>query len=214
MVIAIDGPGGVGKSTVARRVAEILGFEYLDTGAFYRAATLAVLEEGLEPGDEAAVTELVASLDLRYDDGAMYVGDRDVTGDIRSEAVTAAVSVVAAIPEVRRVIVAAQQAWLEADAVVEGRDIGTVVFPGAEVKVFLDAPPDVRAQRRAGDREAAGKSVDRVEEELRRRDRIDSSRTASPLRVAPDADVIDTGTSSIDEVVARVLELYWAATAG
>ncbi len=213
-VVAIDGPGGVGKSTVARAVAAELGLPYLNTGAYYRAATVAAREAGVDLDDGGAVTAEVARHDFAFEDGAMLLDGRDVTEATRTPEVTAAVSVVSAHPGVRELMVAAQRDWLDhhgGRGVVEGRDIGTVVLPGAPVKVFLDARPEVRAARRAKDREARGFDAEAVLADLARRDRIDSTREASPLQVAGDAVVIDTSDLSIDEVVGRVLELAGAA---
>ncbi|HEX9642511.1 MAG TPA: (d)CMP kinase [Acidimicrobiia bacterium] len=210
MVVAIDGPGGVGKSTVTRALALDLGCEYLDTGATYRAATLAVLHAGVDPGDSAAVVACVAAARIEYLDGAVHLDGRPVAAQARSEAVTAAVSAVSAIPEVRAMIVAVQRAWVDernGRAVVEGRDIGTVVFPDAALKVFLTARPDVRAARRASDAEAAGKEFDDVLADLERRDAFDAHREASPMVPAPDAVVIDTSDLSVAEVVGRIVRL-------
>jgi cytidylate kinase len=210
MVVAIDGPGGVGKSTVARRVAEALGFDHLDTGATYRAATLAVVEAGIDPADDPSVIEAVTSSTFGYVDGVVLLNGEDVSSAVRTAEVTAAVSTVAAIAEVRRQIVAMQRAWVadrDGRAVVEGRDIGTAVFPSAALKVFLTATPEVRAARRAGDAEAGDRDVDTIAADLRRRDHLDSSREASPLRPAPDARLVDTSELSLDEVVAAVMRL-------
>ena len=214
MVIAIDGPGGVGKSTVTRRVAAALGLPDLNTGAYYRAAALAAVRAGVDLGDDAAVAAAVAAGDFAYDDERMYLDGDDVSEAIRSPEVTAASSAVAALPDVRALMVAEQRRWVDAHAghaVVEGRDIGTVVFPDAEVKVYLDARPEVRAARRAADREAAGVTASQVHADLATRDARDTGREVSPLRPADDAVIIDTSDLTIDEVVSMVLEL--AATA-
>ena len=148
MVIAIDGPGGVGKSTVSQQVAEARHLDYLDTGATYRAAALAVIRAGVDLSDEDAVVEEVRRAIIEYEDGAIRLDGDDVSAAIRTPEVTAASSRIAAIPEVRAIVVAMQRAWVElrrGRAVVEGRDIGTVVFPDAAVKVFLTARPDVPA---------------------------------------------------------------------
>ena len=210
MVIAIDGPGGVGKSTVTRRVAAALGIPELNTGAYYRAAALAALRSGVDLGDEAAVAAALAGSAFAYDDGVMYLDGEDVNDAIRSPEVTGASSAIAAYPAVRDLMVAAQRRWVAAhagSAVVEGRDIGTVVFPDAAVKVFLDARPEVRAARRSADREAAGVTEARVHAELASRDARDTGRQVSPLRPAVDAVIVDTSDLGIDEVVSRVLEL-------
>ena len=208
MVIAIDGPGGVGKSTVAQAVANARGMAYLDTGATYRAAAVAAMRAGTDLDDPEAVLAAVARADIAYEGGCVSVDGVDVTDLIRTPAITAASSVIAAYPAVRSVVVAIQQEWVEAhgSAVVEGRDIGTVVFPEAAVKVFLTARPDVRASRRAiqaGDDDA----VDEVRKALDERDRADSTRDTSPLRAAEDAVVIDTSEMSLGDVITLVVEL-------
>jgi len=208
MVIAIDGPGGVGKSTVARRVASSRGLAYLDTGATYRAAALAALRSGGDLGDSSAVIAAVAVAVIEYSDGAIFLDGEDVSTEIRTPQATSASSAVAAIPEVRRIVVAMQRKWVEAragKAVVEGRDIGTVVFPEAELKIFLTARPEVRAARRAGDPEADGAAVTEIHAALEKRDHADSTRQVSPLRPAPDAFVIDTSDMALDAVITEVL---------
>ncbi|RPI20260.1 MAG: (d)CMP kinase [Actinobacteria bacterium] len=210
VVIAIDGPGGVGKSTVARRVAAALRLPYLDTGATYRAATLAVLRAGASIDDEAAVIAVVYQAAIGFDDTTVWLDGDDVSAAVRTPEVTATVSMVSAYHGVRGRVVAMQRAWVAehgGKAVVEGRDIGSVVFPDADVKVFLTADPGVRAERRSGDAEAAGKDIERVAADLAARDRADATREASPLVAAAGAVVIDTSELTIDEVVARVLAL-------
>jgi len=210
-VVAVDGPSGSGKSTVARGVADALGLEVLDTGAMYRAVTLAVLERGIPIDDGAACGTVADSVDLHVDGDAVLDG-RDVTAAIRGPEVTAAVSLVSAHPEVRRSLVARQRAWVAAHGggVVEGRDIGTVVFPDATVKVFLTASGDERAERRQRDEAAADRAieVERVREELERRDRADSTRATSPLQVADDAIVLDTTGRAVADIVAEIVEQY------
>jgi cytidylate kinase len=216
VVIAIDGPGGVGKTTLARAVAAALGLPHLDTGSYYRAATLAVLEAGADPADTGAVVRIVAAADYDYRDRHMHLDGRDVSVETRTPEVTALVSPVSAIPELRTIVVAAQRDWVRrhgGSAVVEGRDIGTVVFPDAQVKVYLTADPEVRARRRLGDAEASDVDPERVAELLRMRDRIDSTRTVSPLRPADDAVVVDTSHLTAEEVVDVVLRLVEAAEA-
>lgn len=211
-VIAMDGPGGSGKTTVARSVAMQLALPHLDTGAFYRAATVAVLRADVDPQDAAGVSAVVDGLRLEYEQGRMALNDDDVSDEIRTEATTAAVSDVSAIPAVRDKLVGLQRRWVDeqgGSAVVEGRDIGTVVFPEARLKLYITARPEVRAARRAG--EVAG---DRhlIKEDLARRDTIDSSRSVSPLQRADDAVEIDTSDLSIDEVIATVLRLVSSRT--
>ncbi len=204
-VIAIDGPGGSGKSTVSRLLAERLGAVHLDTGAFYRAATLAALRAGVDLEDGEAVTAEVARHRLEQEAGRMLLDGEDVSADIRTPEVDRSVSVVSAYPEVRRLMVDAQRDWVRrrgGTAVVEGRDIGTVVFPAASLKVFLEASPEERARRRARE---SGLDAEAVQRELRRRDRLDRSRATSPLRPADDAVVIDTTELSVDEVVDRII---------
>jgi CMP/dCMP kinase len=217
-VVAIDGPAGSGKSTVARRVAEALGLPALDTGAMYRALTWAVLDAGVDPGDAPAVTGVAERLDLDVGPPVRVAG-RDVNDEIRTPEVSAAVSVVAAVPEVRVMLVAAQREWIQVHGggVVEGRDIGTVVAPDALLKIYLEASEEERARRRlhqddsgpaAG--EAAG-GLAATQAAIRRRDAIDSGRKASPLAAADDAVVLDTTGLSVDGVVEEVLRRYRAA---
>lgn len=206
MIIAIDGPGGSGKTTVSRTVAQRLGLAHLDTGAYYRAATLAVLRHGGDPTDDEIV-QLVAGLDLDYQDGVMTLDGEDVSEAIRSDDVTSLVSRVSAIRYVRTLMVDRQRAWVTRRgdaAVVEGRDIGTVVFPDAEVKIFLTASPEVRAARRAG--ETAG-DMTSVVADLERRDTLDSKRSVSPLTAADDAVEVDTSDLAIETVVDLVVEI-------
>ena len=210
MVIAIDGPGGAGKSTVAAAVANLLGLEHLDTGATYRAATLAALRAGVDRSDGDAVLSVVSRALIEYGDGIVYLDGEPVTTAVRGVAVSAAVSEVSTHAEVRRVIVKMQREWVArrgGSAVVEGRDIGTVVFPEAPVKVFITARFEERAARRARDIELADKAVTEIEADLRRRDHIDSTRDASPLRPAEDAVVIDSSDMRAVEVTRRILEL-------
>jgi cytidylate kinase len=212
-VVALDGPSGTGKSTVARRLAARLGARYLDTGAMYRAATVAVLRAGVDPVDEAAVTAVVerAVIALSTDadrPGVTLDGD-DVTAEIRTAAVTSAVSAVSAVPSVRTLLVAAQRELIGDGAiVVEGRDIGSVVWPSARPKVYLTASAATRAARRATEL-GGGSAADlaSVAADIDRRDRLDSSRAASPLRRAEDAVDLDTTALDIEQVVDRLVEL-------
>jgi cytidylate kinase len=209
MIVTVDGPGGTGKSTVSRVVAHKAGLPHLDTGAIYRAATLAVLEAGVDPSNATEVLGVVSRSRMDQETGRMYLNSRDVSTEIRGEAVTGAVSAVSAHPEVRKLLVEMQRSWVtqHGGGVVEGRDIGSVVFPAATVKVFLDASPEVRARRRAME---TGESVQDVLEDLIRRDRLDSTRFASPLTIPVGAVVVDTSELTFDEVVDEVLRLIQA----
>jgi cytidylate kinase len=205
MIVAIDGPAGAGKSTVARELALALGFAYLDSGALYRCVALASLEA---PAVSAA--EHAASLEVSLGERVL-LGGLDVTQAIRTAAVSAQASVVAADPAVREALVARQRELLaDGDWVAEGRDIGTVVAPAAELKIFLIASPQERAERRA--RELGG-DLARVAEEMALRDARDSERDHSPLEPAPDAVVLDTSGLDVAQVLARAVELTRAAQA-
>ncbi len=207
MIVTLDGPAGTGKSTVSRVLAYKLGLPHLDTGAFYRAATFAVLQSGVDLDDHAGILSEIASLSLQQAEGRTFVNGQDVSEEIRSEAVTKAVSAVSAIPAVRERLVTLQRAWIEANGgagVVEGRDIGSVVFPEADVKIFLDARPEVRAKRRALQ---TGESLQDVLADINRRDAIDSSRAASPLQIPSGAIVYDTSDQDFDQVVSGLTDL-------
>lgn len=205
-VIAIDGPAGSGKSTVAKAVASQLGLDYLDTGAMYRAVAFAAIRHGIDPEDAESVANLARHIDMEVGD-AVKVDGADATIEIRSPEVTRAVSVVAANPAVRAELVARQREWAAAHGggVVEGRDIGTVVFPDAYVKVYLTADDSERASRRS--KEMLDLQYDQVAADIARRDHADSTRAASPLSVASDAVVLDTTGLGVDAVVATVLEM-------
>lgn len=201
-VIAIDGPAGSGKSTVARAVAERLGLPYLDTGAMYRSIAFAALRARIDPADEAAVAARARDCRIELSpEGSVRVDGVDATIEIRGPEVTRAVSVVAANPGVRAELRTRQREWLDAQGggVLEGRDIGTVVVPDAELKVYLDARPEVRAARRS--REVGELSYDEVAAEIARRDALDQGRDDSPLEAADDALIVDTSDLTIDEVV-------------
>ncbi len=209
-VVAVDGPSGSGKSTVSRRLATALGARYLDTGAMYRAVTWAVLRAGVDPADAPSVAGVCSrvALDVGTDPSAPHISvdGVPVDGPIRGVEVTGAVSAVAAVPAVRAALVA-QQRQIISDAgriVVEGRDIGTVVAPDADLKVYLTASVDERARRRSGETMV---DVDTTAADLRRRDQFDSTRAADPLRRAADAVELDTTRLGIDEVVLRLREL-------
>ncbi|HWH34484.1 MAG TPA: (d)CMP kinase [Acidimicrobiales bacterium] len=200
-VIAIDGPSGSGKSTVARRLAERLELAYLDTGAMYRAVAFAALRRGIDPADAGPVARMVPRLELTMGPGHISVDGVDATIEIRGPEVTRAVSEVAANPGVRADLVARQRAWVasQGGAVVEGRDIASVVFPDAELKAYLHARADVRAERRH--REVTDLDYEAVAADMARRDSVDSERAADPLRCAEGAVVIDTSEQSVEEIV-------------
>jgi cytidylate kinase len=206
VVIAIDGPAGAGKSTVGRAVAHRLGLDYLDTGAMYRAVTYAAMTRGIPVHDTEAVAEIARDVILDVDDDGVRVDGADATAAIRSRDVTQAVSVVAANSGVRAELVERQRAWVRArgGGVVEGRDIASVVFPDARLKLYVTASPRVRAERRVGE---IGGDLSEVESAIVERDRLDSTRDDSPLREADGAVVVDTSDMSIDEVVDRIVEL-------
>ena len=200
-VIAIDGPAGSGKSTVARGLADRLGLEYLDTGAMYRAVTFAALRRGLDPADRGPTADLARSVALTVGRDEVRVDGVDATIEIRGPEVTRAVSIVAANAEVRQEMVRRQREWANErnGGVLEGRDIGTVVFPDALLKVYLTARPEVRAERRAA--EVSQLDYETVAADLARRDALDEGRTASPLAQADDAIQLDTSDMSIDQII-------------
>ena len=206
-VIAIDGPAGAGKSTVARALAARLGLEYLDTGAMYRSVAFAALRVGVDVDATDSVAEIARSMDLRMDpDGTVVVDGADATVEIRASEVSRAVSLVAANPGVRDEMRRRQREWAEhrGGGVLEGRDIGTVVFPDAELKVYLDADPEIRATRRAAELE--GVTTASVAADLARRDQMDSNRRHAPLREADGALRVDTTHLGIDEIVDLLME--------
>jgi CMP/dCMP kinase len=217
LVVAIDGPAGSGKSTVARRVAERAGLRYLNTGATYRALTLALLRRGVPVADPEAVADAAKAVDLtlelppgRAAAARVLLDGAEPGPELRSPEVNAAVSAVSAVPAVRELLVELQRSLVAVGGiVVEGRDIGTVVWPDAEVKVFLTASQDERTRRRRSDPEGGGETA----ETLARRDAIDGGRAASPTRAADDALVVDSTARSVDQVVELVLELVEAARA-
>ena len=207
-VVAIDGPAGAGKSTVARAVADRLGFDFLDTGAMYRAVALTALERGINIEDGEAVGSLAAQIELRVEKDRVWVGDDDVSSRIRTKGVDRAVSIVSRHLQVRREMVRLQRETAEdKDVVVEGRDIGTVVFPDAEVKIFLTADLEERARRRTAQLDLDAESLERIQSEMERRDELDSTRDESPLVSAPGAVEVDTTGRTIDEVVDEIAEL-------
>jgi CMP/dCMP kinase len=205
-IVAIDGPAGAGKSTVGRAVAARLGLEYLDTGAMYRAVTFAALRRGIDPTDVDDVAALAGTIEMTLEGSSVTVDGVDATVEIRGREVTAAVSAVAANGRVRSELVRRQRSWVDAHGggVVEGRDIGSVVFPDATLKLFVTASPRVRAERRVAE---IGGDVAEVEASIIERDRKDSTRAESPLLESSDAVVVDTTGLSVDQVVERILEL-------
>ena len=215
VVVAIDGPAGTGKSSVARGLARALNARYLDTGAMYRIVTLAALRAGVDLTDPDAVDSIASGVQLSvsYDPEGVssYLGEEDVSSEIRGDQVTRAVSAVSSVPAVRTRLVALQRQLAEGpgNVVVEGRDIGTVVLPDVPVKIFLTASADTRARRRNDQNVASGMAddYDGVLADVRRRDHLDSSRAVSPLRAASDAVVVDTSNMTEAEVTAHLMDL-------
>ena len=215
LVVAIDGPAGTGKSSVSKGLARSLGARYVDTGAMYRIVTLAVLRAGIDPEDAAAVGALASDVELTVghdpDENRSCLAGEDVSAEIRGDDVTRAVSAVSAVPAVRTRLVQLQRelAAGQGSVVVEGRDIGTVVLPNADVKIFLTASAQERARRRNDQNIAAGLGEDyeAVLADVKRRDHLDSTRAVSPLRAADDALVVDTSDMAEPQVVAHLLEL-------
>jgi cytidylate kinase len=205
-VVAIDGPAGSGKSTVARALAARLGLDYLDTGAMYRSVAFACLRRGIEPSDVDKVADVAPSVDIEVA-GRVTVDGEDATEAIRGPEVTKAVTAVASNPEVRAEMVKRQRVWADehGGGVIEGRDIGSVVFPDAELKVYLTASDEERARRRSS--EVKADDVGAVAADIARRDHADSTRAASPLHVAEGATVIDTTGRSVDDIVDELIAM-------
>lgn len=212
LIVTIDGPAGTGKSTVSRRAAERLDLPHLDTGAFYRAAALVAVRAAVDLDDESAVAGVVTTAFFDQIEGKMLVDGEDVSREIRVPSIASASSTVAAHPRVRAALVEHQRCWVElhgGSAVVEGRDIGSVVFPEAAVKIFLEADATIRAERRARE---TGQELDAAFAEQERRDHRDSSRPDSPLTIPEGATVVDTSSLNIDQVVDRVVQLAEVAS--
>jgi CMP/dCMP kinase len=214
LVITIDGPAGAGKSTVARQLAARLGLSYVDSGATYRAAALKVLESGVSPEDEDKVVAMVSKAEIRFDAQGgrprVLLDGRDVSGEIRTSDVTLAAAKVSRLPEVRKKLVAIQRSFAHGRGVVmEGRDIGTKVFPSAPLKIFLEADRDVRARRRLEQNHQEGResTLEDTAYELGRRDQLDAERKISPLIAAADAVEIDSTGLTADQVVDKILDL-------
>ncbi|MGY4709180.1 (d)CMP kinase [Mycolicibacterium sp. CBM1] len=214
VVVAVDGPAGTGKSSVSRGLARALRARYLDTGAMYRIVTLSMLRDGVDLGNPSAIaaaTDVPMSVGYDPDADGAYLGGEDVSAEIRGDEVTRAVSAVSAVPQVRTRLVTLQRELAAGpdSVVVEGRDIGTVVLPDADVKIFLTASAETRARRRNNQNIAAGLADDyeTVLADVRRRDHLDSTRAVSPLRPADDALIVDTSEMSEAEVVAHLLDL-------
>jgi cytidylate kinase len=209
-IIAIDGPSGAGKGTVARAVSQALGYRHVDTGAMYRAVGWKAVQDNVPLDDEEAVAALARQADIIVEGGVVSIDGDDVTRAIRTPEIDRAATAVARLPRVREILVARQRRMAEQGGVVmEGRDIGTVVFPNADVKIYLDASPEERARRRANDAAHTGSKAGQaaVAEAIQARDKSDTTRTVSPLTVASDAVHIDTTHMPIDQVVSTVVDL-------
>ena len=213
LVIAIDGPSGAGKGTISRAISEALGYRHVDTGAMYRAVGWKAAHDGIRLDDEAAVSALARAATIHVEGGVVAIDGHDVTRAIRTPEIDKAATAVARLPKVREALVARQRALgAEGGVVMEGRDIGTVVFPDADVKIYLDASAEERARRRASDTAHSGSQAGQaaVAEAIQARDNADTTRAVSPLSIAPDAVRIDTTEMPIEQVVDHVMGLVRA----
>lgn len=211
MIIAVDGPAGSGKSTISKLLAKELELVYLDTGAMYRLFTLKMLKENVSFSDSDKINELLGNLNINIENGKFYLDDEDVSEDIRKTDVAENVSKTAAIDEVREKMVSLQREFSKSkNVILDGRDIGTVVFPEADIKIFLVADPRERAERRFKELKAKGEniSLDSIYENILKRDKLDSTRENSPLKKANDAIEVDTTGKNIEEVKNIILNLY------
>jgi cytidylate kinase len=215
LIVAIDGPSGAGKGTVARALAARLGYRHIDTGAMYRALAWKALHEGIDLADEARVAALAERASFDVENGQIAIDGHDVASQIRTSEIDMAAAIVARQPAVRKTLVARQRSYGETGGIVmEGRDIGTVVFPGADVKIYLDASPEERARRRASDPAHASSQGSRLADiamALAERDKSDSTRAISPLAIANDAVIVDTTGLPVERVIQRVLSIVNAA---
>ena len=214
IAVAIDGPAGAGKSTIAKKVSSELGFIYVDTGAIYRSVGLACIKKGIDEGDSKAVKKLLEDIDIRivFFNGEQHIllNDEDVSGDIRTETVSMAASTVSAIPEVREFLLSLQRNFAKTDNVImDGRDIGTVVLPNAQVKIFLTASPEVRAKRRVEQLAEKGESADydTVLADIVKRDYNDSHREIAPLKPADRAFIVDTSDITLEESIRKIADI-------
>ena len=217
LVIAIDGPSGAGKGTISRTISETLGYRHVDTGAMYRAVGWKAAHDGIPLDNEAAVSELARRANLIVEGGVVSIDGHDVTRAIRTPEIDKAATAVARLPKVREALVARQRALgAQGGVVMEGRDIGTVVFPNADVKIYLDASAEERARRRATDTAHSGSQAGQaaVAAAIQARDTADTTRPVSPLSIAPDAVHIDTTGMPIEQVVSRVMDLVNGKTTG